>query len=111
MGDLFDRLIREHRAVRGLLEQMDQQLDDDPEGTQLLLPEVRRLLLPHARAEERVLYPALDAAEPTSPLSHHAREEHALIEHLLDQLGASLVVDEAWRAKLDILIDLVDQHI
>jgi hemerythrin-like domain-containing protein len=102
---LLEMLVQDHRAFRGLLEQIAEIIDDDPEGARLLVKHARIAILAHGRAEGRVLYVEI------SEDAHQAREEHAVVEALLDDLAAALVVDDAYRARVQIITDLLDRHI
>jgi hemerythrin-like domain-containing protein len=108
---LFSLLAEDHRHVRGLLEQILEEIDDDPEGARLLLDQARIHILAHAHAEARTLYVALEPHETTTDLAHEGREAHAVVENLLDELTATRVVDDAYRAKIKVITDLLDHHI
>lgn len=110
-AQLFALLAEDHRAARGLLEQILETIDDDPEGARLLLDEARVQILAHAHAEARTLYIALEPDESTSDLAHEGREEHAVVENLLDELSVTRVVDDSYRAKIKVITDLLDHHI
>jgi hemerythrin superfamily protein len=109
--DLFGVLQREHQAIRTILEHALGMIDDDPEGARTLVHEVRAQLLAHAHAEERSLYLELERTEKTGPEAHEAREEHGVIEVLLEELAESLVVDDSYRAKLKVMTDILDHHV
>jgi hemerythrin-like domain-containing protein len=108
---LFSLLVDDHRAARGLLEQILEEIDDDPEGARLLLDQARVQILAHAHAEARTLYLALEPDETTTDLAHQGREEHAIVENLLDELSDTEVVDDAYRAKVAVIADLLDHHV
>jgi len=112
-NELFAWLERDHRDARGLLEQLAAIIDDDPAGAHRLAQLARVQILAHAHAEARTLYAALevDADEDAADLGHEGREEHGLIEGLLDELDEARVVDEAFRAKVEVLRGLFDRHV
>src|SRR5688500_14086541 len=109
--DLFGVLQREHETIRAVLEHALGMIDEDPEGARMLVQEVRAQLLAHAHAEERSLYLELERSEKTGPQAHEAREEHGVVEILMQELGASLVVDDSYRAKLKVMTDIFDHHV
>jgi hemerythrin-like domain-containing protein len=108
---LLALLADDHRHVRGLLEQILEEIDDDPEGARLLVDQARIHILAHAHAEARTLYVALEPHEITTDLAHEGREEHAVVESLLDELSGARVVDDAYRAKVAVIADMLDHHI
>lgn len=109
--DLFAMLERDHRSMRALLEQVLDTIDTDPEGARLLVAEASIQLLAHARAEERTLYVALQQHDESRAIANEGHEEHAVIEMLLDQLAASRVVDDTYKAKVKVLTEILDHHI
>lgn len=109
--DLFALLERDHRAVRGLLEQAHDTIDDDPEGARLLVAEATIQLLAHARGEERTLYPALERHRAATDLALEGREEHAVLESLVGKLAAARTVDATFKAKLKVLTEILDHHV
>ena len=110
-ADLFGVLEREHHAIRAVLEHALGMIDEDPEGARVLVVEVRAQLLAHAHAEERSLYLELERSEKTGDQAHEAREEHGVIEILLEELAEALVVDDSYRAKLKVMTDIFDHHV
>jgi len=110
MSSLFEILENDHRTARGMLEQISEHVDEDPEGALLLLDEVRLLILAHAHAEARTLYPVLSSFKATADLSRMGFDEHTAIEVLLDQLVEGRHVDDAFKKTLEALLDLVDHH-
>lgn len=109
--ELFALLETDHRAARDLLDQLAEALDDEPAAARDLLIEVRRHLLAHARAEERALYAALECHDATRDLAHEGREEHAVVEHLLAALCRARAVDDAFKAKVKVMTEIVDHHV
>ena len=70
------------------------------------------LLTPHARAEERLLYPAFaeGSAEAQDPVAE-GYEEHALVHQLMGQLKELPDVSMEWCAKAKVMMDLVEHHV
>jgi hemerythrin superfamily protein len=109
--DVFDRLIKDHRTVQGLFDQIQMQMEDDPEVARGLFAEVRLQLLAHAHAEDQVVYAAFEEIDELSDFVHEGREEHALVEKLIDELASMLHVDDTWQAKIKVLAEMVAHHV
>ena len=109
--DVFDRLVKDHRIVRDLFEQIRGVVDDEPEVARGLFLELRLQLLAHAHAENVVVYSAFEEIDELIEFVHEGREEHALAERLLDELAGMLHVDDTWEAKMQVLSELVAQHV
>lgn len=108
---LFTLLQGDHRAARGLLEQILDEIDEDPEGARLLLDQARVQILAHAHAEARTFYAALESEETTADLAAHGLATHTSLEDLLDELWVTRLVDATYKAKVQALADLLDHHV
>lgn len=115
-GDsIFDLLIADHRLVAAVFDELKAAIEEDePDAGACLelLAKIDALLTPHARAEERVIYPAFaqsgdDARLPVA----EAFEEHALVHQLVAELEELDEVDETWCAKAKVMMDLVEHHV
>jgi hemerythrin superfamily protein len=112
---IFDLLIADHRQVAAVFDELKEELEADEQDAELcreLLGTIDALLTPHARAEERLVYPAFaegneDARDPVA----EGYEEHALVHLLMGQLKELPDVDEAWCAKAKVMMDLVEHHV
>jgi hemerythrin superfamily protein len=115
-GDsVFDLIIADHRLVSAVFDEMKEAIEDDePDREECLelLVKIDALLTPHARAEERLIYPAFQQAtdEARDPVME-AYEEHALVHQLMDEIKAMPDVSDEWRAKVKVMMDLVEHHV
>jgi hemerythrin superfamily protein len=112
--DVFALLRRDHRALRDLLDQIAEALDDEVPAARAMLDHARREILAHGRGEARSLYVALAAHDETEDLERDALEEHAVIEALIDELVAAPRLGEdvgpRLKAELKILIEVLTAH-
>jgi hemerythrin superfamily protein len=112
---IFDILIREHRTVENLFGQIIALCQDEEGSDEQDLEELFALLATnlraHADAEEAVLYERLATLDDLAEDMPKAREEHAVVEHLLDELEALSSDDGQWLAKLQVLQELVQHHV
>lgn len=112
---IFDLLIADHRLVAAVFDEMKELLEEDEpdaEECKAALMTIDALLTPHARAEERLVYPAFtegneDAEDPVA----EGYEEHALVHQLMAQIKELTEVDVGWCAKCKVMMDLVEHHV
>jgi hemerythrin-like domain-containing protein len=112
--NIFEILIREHREVAALFDKLRPAIEaesTDEEECLDLFAQIDAALSPHARGEEAAVYPAFAAVEDASLTVAEANEEHALVHQLLGQLRDTDEVDEVWRARAKVLMDLVEHHV
>jgi hemerythrin superfamily protein len=111
--DIFELLKNDHRDVKQLFDEIQgRAADDEVEGDRLaLFHELRVQLLAHAKAEARVVYSEFELHLELVQMILEAREEHGLVEHVLDEMDGMDAGDDVWLAKLKVLRDLVEHHV
>ena len=62
--DVINLIMSDHRALEKVFDQLEKVEKDQPEERLHLLQQVRALLIPHAKAEESIVYPAIVATLP-----------------------------------------------
>jgi iron-sulfur cluster repair protein YtfE (RIC family) len=108
--DIYSLIKKDHEEIAGLFRRL-KAAEGFAETSEQLFAQLREELELHAHAAERVWYPALQEAEGTQELVEEARDDHALIQELLDELAASHLGDEAWYEKLEVLEEHVEGHV
>lgn len=109
---IYDILIKDHRKVTKLLEQLiDFDKDSKLETRNQLINKIREELIPHSRAEETVLYNTMREIKPTSDLVSHGYQEHIKAEALLRTLQLQDRVDAGWHSTAFKLKETLDHHI
>lgn len=105
---IFATLTREHRTISVMFEQI---LSGRGEATSRSekFALLARDLLTHAHAEEEVLYTSLAPRMPSEV--RKAREQHALVERVIDDIASRPRADETWLAKVEVLKELVEHHV
>jgi hemerythrin superfamily protein len=111
-GDILDTLKQEHEDVAEMLER----LVESTSGAQRkkLLASIKAALVPHLRAEEKVVYDAVLALKGKEQKTHgeEGYMEHALGDRMLLQLGK---MDDAmspeFAAGAKVLKELVEHHV
>lgn len=113
MADILNVLKSEHDTLRRLFKELDATSDRAEKQRETLLQEIEANLLPHAKWEETVFYPAFAERASHDGLKTHAEavEEHRIVEKLVipDVKGAEIGSREfAGNAK--VFADLIDHH-
>lgn len=110
--DAVKLLTDDHRKVKQLLRKYEDVKDDLP-AKRALAEQIIRELMVHERIEEDVFYPAYRNAadEEGKALVAESKEEHHVVDNLLDELQAVDLDDERFDAKFKVLKENVEHHI
>lgn len=111
---IFDVLIREHRTVESLFDQI-LALCEEAEGErtqdlEALFEVLSEKLVAHSEIEDDLVYERLAEIEELEPAILKSREAHGVVETLLDELRGLGVEDPVFAAKLQLLRDVFLQH-
>jgi hemerythrin-like domain-containing protein len=113
MTDILTVLKAEHNELRRLFKELDATTDRAVKKRQSLLEEIERNLLPHAKWEETVFYPAFAERASHEGLKTHAEavEEHRVVEKFVipDVKGAP-VDSRKFAGNAKVFADLIDHH-
>lgn len=86
MSGVITLIKDDHRKLEAVFKKLE---NAEPDETTELLAQVAELLIPHSKAEERVVYPAIRAAAPeASSMVEDGVAEHHHVEETLQQLLA-----------------------
>ncbi len=110
--DLLDTLKEEHEEVAAMLKQMAES-ESGPERKKLL-KKIKAALVPHVRAEERILYNALLGVKEKSARQdgEEGYMEHGLADKMLSTLGKiSNATSPEFGAAAKVLKELVEHHV
>jgi Hemerythrin HHE cation binding domain len=110
--DLLDTLKTEHEEVEALLEDL-QNADTAPQRN-ALVQKIKQALVPHTKAEEKVLYAAIIALKDKDAQvdGHEGKIEHDLAARTLQKLAAIANAKSAeHKAVAKVLKELVGHHI
>ena len=85
--DVINLIMSDHRALEKVFGHLEKVEKDQPEERLQLLQQVRALLIPHAKAEEAVVYPAIVATLPDEGEDiEEGLSEHHHVEELFTQV-------------------------
>lgn len=113
--DAIALLKADHKEVTALFEQVEGLSDTAHTSRSKLFKKIDAALSVHAEIEENIFYPALKAktklnTEPSNEV-FEAYEEHANVKSMLAKLESTDPSDDTYNAKLQVLIELVKQHV
>lgn len=107
---LFRILVKQHREVDEILEQLAETEDSDTDQREELFTLLKVKLLSHAKAEEKTFYVDLQKAGEKKD-AQHAKQEHKEIEEAFAELEACAYDDEEFVEKVEALADCVKHHV
>lgn len=104
---IFDRIKKDHDTLRELLDGAEKARG----GDRAPYEELQRQLWTHDKVEEAVLYSAISKARATKGETVEGLNEHHLINGLMDELNAMPSEGTAWKAKLQVLGEVLRHHL
>lgn len=108
--DAVAMLKADHRKVRDIFQQYESATD--PKTKRKLADEACMELEVHAQLEERIFYPAVnEETDEGADLVKEAREEHATVKHLIEQLRGMGQDHKEFDPTFKELIQNVEHHI
>jgi hypothetical protein len=110
--DVIALLKEDHANVRELLGKLVEGKSRAQKSRQQLFAKIEMELELHSRVEEEIVYPAfLEIVERSERhLFFEAKEEHALVRRVMDEMDAGSPEDEEFSARAKVLLDLVEHH-
>ncbi|HST43983.1 MAG TPA: hemerythrin domain-containing protein [Luteimonas sp.] len=113
MRDILKTLKSEHDELRGLFDEMNATTDRAEKGRTELLQKIEANLIPHAKWEELVFYPAFAKRASHDELLQHAEaiQEHRAVElTVLPDLHASPVNSRQFAGSAKVLAEFISHH-
>lgn len=115
MTDAISLLKADHKKVKGLFKEAEELGERAFAARLKLFEQIDAELTLHCKVEETLLYPAVkERTEANSEERDEvleAFEEHATAKDVIAKLEALDPKDETYRAKLQVLSDLIDHHV
>lgn len=102
-------LIEQHREVDALFHALETASDRAVKDKLKLVAELEKKLQTHTSLEESVFYP--EVKELDKAMIGEAYEEHETIKFELRRLKASAPKDEAFKARVTVLKELIQHHV
>lgn len=111
--DVTTVLKTDHRKVDALFEQIESASERAGKTKRKLFQQIKQELTVHAEAEEKIVYPRLEAGRALRHIALESYEEHRLVKQLLEEIDAlgGESDDGGWDAKVKVLMDMVRHHV
>lgn len=112
--DILMMLKQDHKEVKAMFEEFEGLGPRAVEQRRKLGTKITDALTKHSEIEKNVLYPAFkERAENHDERQEvlEAFEEHAIVDHLVEQIRATDARDETYEAKVKTLMDAVLHHV
>ena len=108
-ADVFELLRRDHENVRALLHEIEG-AEDDRERRGLFAQLVNEVES-HSQAEDDVFYTSIEGDPELVDKIDDARQEHDLVESLLEELDGLSVSGDHWLEKVREIRMLIEHHV
>jgi len=108
---IYEKLTKDHRAVIGLIDELIAAEKSDPKKREALVNKINDELIPHARAEEAILYNSIRDIETAKDVVAHAYGEHMEAETVFRGLQVTDKVNVSWVAGAKKLKEALQHHI
>jgi len=109
--DIYEELKKDHKKVKTLLDELIKSEQTDDKTRSSVIQAIRDELIPHARAEEAILYNSLRESDKAGSLALHGYAEHMEAETLLRSLQMMDSVDLSWVGGAKKLKEALEHHI
>jgi hemerythrin superfamily protein len=109
--DILDTLHAEHEEVQELLKELAQ--SESAAEQKALVAKVKQALIPHSKAEEKVVYDRVAALKGEKPKIESAEgySEHALASATLKSLDTLTANTPEFKANAKVLKELIEHHV
>jgi hemerythrin-like domain-containing protein len=111
MKEFFELIEKDHQEVKEILEKLEESSDGAVKTREKMFMQLKEEFIPHLKAEEVTLYPALKNQKESRKSALEAIEEHHVAEIVFKELDSLSKNDEVWAAKLKVFKELVEHHI
>ncbi|HEV2759263.1 MAG TPA: hemerythrin domain-containing protein [Acidimicrobiales bacterium] len=110
--DALSLLTADHNRVRGLFARFE--AAEEAKQTEQMLELAAKIIVElevHATIEEEIFYPAIQGAdEEIKDTVDEGIEEHHVAKVLMEEIKTLTPEDDAWAAKMKVLIESVEHH-
>jgi len=107
--DIYEYLIKDHRAVSALFEEIMH--EEDPKKRDQIFGKLKDELLLHAHSEQETFYKALENKDGAKRDVKHAFKEHEEIEAAVHEVTSLSPWDATWLPQVKELQKIVDHHV
>jgi hemerythrin-like domain-containing protein len=111
--DILKTLKAEHDVLRGLFAELEETTDRGVKKRASLLEDIENALLPHAKWEEKVFYPAFKERADRDGLKTHAEalaEHHAVESSVIPEVHAADPGTPEFAGRAKVFGEFIDHH-
>jgi iron-sulfur cluster repair protein YtfE (RIC family) len=109
--NIIDLLKQDHEKVRYLFDKLQKSGRKEVATLQKLFTQLDEELEIHMEGEERFFYASLEQHDEARNKVLEGYEEHQVAKTMLGTFKSLAVDDERWRAKLNVLHEVVEHHL
>lgn len=111
--DIYKLLKEDHKKLKEILKKLDETTERSHRDRLSLLEKLKEELIPHARAEEKILYESmkLSEVEEADDMAYEGYEEHFVADKLIKELDKTETNDKRWGALMSVLKENLEHHI
>lgn len=110
---IYSLIKNDHRKIKDILSELSDTTEKAQRKRPELLAQLKQVLIPHSRAEEIVLYDELKLLRRGEAVyqAYEGYEEHRICDHVMQELEHVDQSDPRWRAKFEVLKEMITHHI
>lgn len=108
--DIYEAIKRDHDKARRMIATLSATGESDGGRREALFPDLKNELLMHQHVEEAVFYAWLEAEGDTRADALEAKNEHHIVDTLLEELDVMTKDNDEWTAKFGVLKEVVEHH-
>jgi hemerythrin-like domain-containing protein len=111
MKEFFEMIEKDHDEVKDIIVKLEESSSGAVKTREKMFMQLKEELIPHMKAEEKTLYPALKDQKESRMQALEALEEHHVAEMVFKELEAAPKNEDVWMAKLKVFKELLEHHI
>jgi len=108
--DIYDAIKRDHDKARRMIATLSATDESDGGRRATLFRDLKNELMMHQHVEEAVFYSRLEAEKDTRADALEAKNEHHIVDTLLEELDVMTKDNDEWTAKFGVLKEVVEHH-
>jgi len=106
---IVDIIKQDHQKTIEAISELEKRVQGRPSSQNPVFPTMKKELLGHMMAEERLLYPLLD--QEMMQQMQEARKEHNEVRMYLDKLSAGNMSEDEWARNLEMMKQGIQHHV
>lgn len=108
--DIYEVIKQDHDKARRMIAELAETDESAAERRAELYPDLKNELMMHQHVEEAVFYSWLESQDDTRADALEAKNEHHIVDTLLEELDVMPKDTDEWTAKFGVLREMVEHH-